>query len=156
MILGAIEALDEKSGSNKSSISKHMESKYGDQLPEAHTSLLTAHLARMKESGEILMVKNNYMKPGPDVPPKRGRGRPPKPKPMLPPGAEPPSPRPRGRPPKPKEPGALPRPRGRPPKKDRADGVVTSPAAPPPVAGVKRGRGRPPKVKPPFADVGFA
>ncbi|XP_020270583.1 HMG-Y-related protein A-like, partial [Asparagus officinalis] len=66
MILGAIEALDEKSGSNKSSISKHMESKYGDQLPEAHSSLLTAHLARMKESGEILMVKNNYMKPGPD------------------------------------------------------------------------------------------
>ncbi|ONK60923.1 uncharacterized protein A4U43_C08F24120 [Asparagus officinalis] len=67
MILGAIEALDEKAGSNKTAISKYLESKYAEKLPEAHSSLLTAHLERMKESGEILMVKNNYLKPG-DVP----------------------------------------------------------------------------------------
>lgn len=173
MIIGAIEALDEKAGSSKSAISKYIESKYAEQLPEAHSSLLTAHLARMKESGEILMVKNNYIKPGPDAPPKRGRGRPPKPKPPLPPGAVMPPPRPRGRPPKPKDPLAaavakaasgLPRQRGRPPKKLRGgDGDEESVALPSPspagasgAPGVKRGRGRPPKVKPPFTDVGFA
>lgn len=174
MILGAIEALG--GGSNKSAISKYLESKYAEQLPEAHSSLLTAHLARMKESGEITLVKNNYVKAGPDAPPKRGRGRPPKPKTPLPPGAVPPSPRPRGRPPKPKDPLAaavakasrgLPKPRGRPPKKLRADGEEDEAQASPPsrpsapaassgTPGVKRGRGRPPKVKPPFADVGFA
>jgi len=170
MIVGAIEALDEKAGSNKSAISKYIESKYAEQLPEAHWSLLAAHLERMKESGEILMVKNNYMKPGPDTPLKRGRGRPPKPKT---PGSVPSSPRPRGRPPKTNDPlaaalakaaGGLPRPRGRPPKKARAeDGdekrvtvPTPSPARASGTPGVKRGRGRPPKVKPPFADVGFA
>ncbi|KAJ0987213.1 hypothetical protein J5N97_005569 [Dioscorea zingiberensis] len=156
MIMAAIEALNEKNGSNKSAISKYMESTYGE-LPPSHSSLLAAHLVRMKESGELIMVKNNYMRPGPDVPPKRGRGRPPKPKAPLAPGAAPPTPRPRGRPPKPKDPLAaavakaasgLPRPRGRPPKKARpavssaapaAAGAASSPA------GVKRGRGRPPK-----------
>ncbi|KAG1334162.1 putative HMG-Y-related protein A-like [Cocos nucifera] len=85
MILAAITALNEKNGSNKSAISKYIESSYGE-LPQSHSSLLTAHLARMKESGELLLIKNNYVKPGPDAPPKRGRGRPPKPKPVLPPG----------------------------------------------------------------------
>ncbi|KAM0952735.1 putative High mobility group protein HMGA [Dioscorea sansibarensis] len=167
MIMAAIDALDEKNGSNKSAISKYMESTYGE-LPPSHPSLLAAHLVRMKESGELIMVKNNYMRPGPDAPPKRGRGRPPKPKVPLPPGAAPPAPRPRGRPPKAKDPLAaavakaasgLPRPRGRPPKKARPTvagaGPASSGAAPPP-SGVKRGRGRPPKVKPQFADVGFA
>ncbi|URE08403.1 linker histone H1 and H5 family [Musa troglodytarum] len=155
MITEAIEALNDKNGSNKSAISKYMESKYGE-LPPAHSSLLTAHLARMKESGELLFVKNNYIRPGPDAPPKRGRGRPPKSKPALPPVADLPSPRPRGRPPKPKDALAaavakatagLPRPRGRPPKLARTAGSVTAAAA---AAGgvVKRGRGRPPKVKP--------
>lgn len=179
MILGAIEALGDKAGSNKSAISKYLESKYAEQLPEAHSSLLTAHLARMKESGEILMIKNSYTTPDleappePEAPPKRGRGRPPKLKSPLPPGTVPSSPRPRGRPPKPKDPleaaiakaaAGLPRPRGRPPKKARTDGdEEASPPSPPsaPVVssvspGVKRGRGRPPKVKPPYADVGFA
>ncbi|CAL9054100.1 HMG-Y-related protein A [Musa acuminata AAA Group] len=159
MITEAIEALNDKNGSNKSAISKYMESKYGE-LPPAHSSLLTAHLARMKESGELLFVKNNYIRPGADAPPKRGRGRPPKPKPALPPVADLPSPRPRGRPPKPKDPLAaavakatagLPRPRGRPPKVARpAVSVTAAPAAAAAAAGgvVKRGRGRPPKVKP--------
>ncbi|WOK94007.1 hypothetical protein Cni_G02709 [Canna indica] len=162
MIMEAIEALNEKNGSNKSAISKYIESTYGELSP-SHASLLAEHLARMRESGELLFTKNNYLRPGPDAPPKRGRGRPPKPKPDLPLGAVPSSPRPRGRPPKPKDPLAaavakaavgLPRPRGRPPKVSRPDAsVTTAPAAATAAAAdggvvVKRGRGRPPKVKP--------
>ncbi|XWS63949.1 hypothetical protein CRYUN_Cryun06bG0145400 [Craigia yunnanensis] len=149
MILEAIEALNEKAGSNKSAISKHIESTHSD-LPPAHSTLLSHHLNKMKQSGQIVMLKNNYLKPDPNAPPKRGRGRPPKPKIPLPPGTAGSSSRPRGRPPKPKDPLAPPkpkttagtgRPRGRPPKKAKS-GTATAP--PPP--GVKRGRGRPPKV----------
>ncbi|XP_065040521.1 HMG-Y-related protein A-like [Musa acuminata AAA Group] len=157
MIMEAIEALNEKNGSNKSAISKYIETKYGE-LPPSHSSLLTAHLARMRENGELLFIKNNYFRPGADVPPKRGRGRPPKPKPELPTGAVLPQPRPRGRPPKPKDPLAaavakatagLPRRRGRPPKAARSGASGTAaPAAAAAGSGVKRGRGRPPKVKP--------
>ncbi|CAL9095780.1 unnamed protein product [Musa textilis] len=163
MIMEAIEALNEKNGSNKSAISKYIETKYGE-LPPSHSSLLTAHLSRMRESGELLFIKNNYFRPGADVPPKRGRGRPPKPKPKpkpkpeLPTGAVLPQPRPRGRPPKPKDPLAaavakatagLPRRRGRPPKAARSAASGTAaPAAAAAGSGVKRGRGRPPKVKP--------
>ncbi|URE03512.1 hypothetical protein MUK42_20492 [Musa troglodytarum] len=162
MIMAAIEALDEKGGSNKSAIARHIASTYQD-LSESHASLLTAHLARMKESGELLFVKNNYVRPGPDAPPKRGRGRPPKPKPDLPPGetaAPRPPPRPRGRPPKPKDPVAvavakatsgMPRRRGRPPKKVARSAATEAGSSTAPATaggGVKRGRGRPPKVKP--------
>ncbi|CAL4998854.1 unnamed protein product [Urochloa decumbens] len=78
MILAAIEGLGGKNGSNKSAISRYIEGKYGE-LPPAHASLLTAHLARMKESGELIFLKNNYFRAdAPDAPPKRGRGRPPK------------------------------------------------------------------------------
>ncbi|KAJ3677419.1 hypothetical protein LUZ60_003143 [Juncus effusus] len=160
LILTALKSLNEKEGSNKSAISKYIESKYGE-LPESHTSLLTAHLARMKESGELIFLKNNYFVPGPGSPPKRGRGRPPKAKdPDAPaaPAKEPGSPKPRGRPPKPKDPIAeavakatsgMPKSRGRPPKKPRGEagadaGVPAKVAAP----GGKKGRGRPPKVKP--------
>ncbi|XP_020114897.1 HMG-Y-related protein A-like [Ananas comosus] len=167
MIMAAIAALNETNGSNKSAIAKYIESKYGGELPESHASLLTAHLARMKESGDLLFLKNNYLRPGVDTPPKRGRGRPPKPK--VPGSAPAPaaaaaaaaSPRPRGRPPKPRDPLAaaaaraaagMPRPRGRPPKKARAADVSAVPAAAAAAApGGKRGRGRPPKVKPAVA-----
>lgn len=154
MIMEAIDALNEANGSNKSAISKYLEARYND-LPPSHASLLTAHLARLRETGELLFFKNNYLRPGANSPPKRGRGRPPKPKPALPLGEEVPSPRPRGRPPKPKDPlsiavakvaSGIPRPRGRPPKS-----ATARPSASVPVAGggvVKRGRGRPPKVKP--------
>ncbi|RRT48641.1 hypothetical protein B296_00027758 [Ensete ventricosum] len=103
MILDAISALNDKNGCNKSAISKYMEIKYSDLLP-SHWSLLTAHLAGMKDSGSLLFIKNNYFMPGSDAPPKRGRGRPPKPKPVLPPGTVLPPRRPRGRPSKPKDP----------------------------------------------------
>ncbi|KAL7132288.1 hypothetical protein ABFS83_12G063000 [Erythranthe nasuta] len=163
MIMAAIEALSEESGSNKSSISKQIEATYGN-LPPAHTTLVTHHLNRMKSSGQLLFVKNNYLKPGPNSPPRRGRGRPPKPKSSPPPRAALAPPRPRGRPPKSRDPTAPPPPpkpkattsnaptlsgkkRGRPPKSAVAS---AAPPPPPPAAagGVARGRGRPPKEKP--------
>ncbi|GJN16181.1 hypothetical protein PR202_gb03141 [Eleusine coracana subsp. coracana] len=168
MILAAIDALNDKNGSNKSAISKHIEGKYGE-LPPAHASLLTAHLARMKESGELIFLKNNYFRAdAPDAPPKRGRGRPPKARdPNAPPPApKPASPRPRGRPPKAKTPqdaldaavaqatAGMPRGRGRPPKKAKTDDAPSPAPAPPAGDGsapVKRGRGRPPKVRPAVA-----
>ncbi|GMI87627.1 high mobility group A [Hibiscus trionum] len=147
MILEAIDALNEKAGSNKSTIAKHIESTRSD-LPAAHTTLLSHHLNKMKQRGQIVMLKNNYMRPDPNAPPKRGRGRPPKPKAPLPPGTVISPPRPRGRPPKdpsaPPKPKATPgsgRPRGRPPKMAK-----TTAETAPPAPGVKRGRGRPRKV----------
>lgn len=160
LIMNAIDALNDKNGSNKSAISKHIEATYGN-LPPAHSTLLSHHLNKMKATGQLLFVKNNYLRPGPDTPPRRGRGRPPKPKTPLPPGTVLPPPRPRGRPPKsrdpndpppPPKPKAAPSPaasgrkRGRPPK-------ATKTGVPPPstsvgaTSGVPRGRGRPPKVK---------
>ncbi|XP_052205275.1 HMG-Y-related protein B-like [Diospyros lotus] len=157
LILAAIEALGDKNGSNKSAISKQIEATYGE-LPAAHSTLLSHHLNKMKQSGQLVMMKNNYMKPDPSAPPRRGRGRPPKPKVPLPPGTVVPPPRPRGRPPKSRDPLGPPSPpkkkppssgtgrkRGRPPKKAKtadADGGAA------PAGGAPRGRGRPPKVKP--------
>ncbi|GER48772.1 high mobility group protein I/Y [Striga asiatica] len=157
MIMAAIKGLSEKMGSNKSSISKHIEATYGN-LPPAHSTLLTHHLNRMRSTGQLLFVKNNYLIPDPNAPPRRGRGRPPKPKTPLPPGSVPHAPRPRGRPPKsaldPTSPPQPPKPkaagtlsgkkRGRPPKAAAGGGA---PVRPPATEGVPRGRGRPPKVK---------
>ncbi|XP_057972063.1 HMG-Y-related protein A-like [Malania oleifera] len=148
MILAAIEGLNSENGSNKSSISRYIESKYG-QLPAGHSALLSHHLNKMKESGELVFFKNNYMKYDPDAPPKRGRGRPPKPRIPMPPGMVLSSGKPRGRPPKdpsasgPSESG---KPRGRPPKKPRVDGESSTKTS------TGRPRGRPPKVKPSSAE----
>ncbi|KAG1330555.1 putative HMG-Y-related protein A [Cocos nucifera] len=141
MILAAITELDEKSGSSKSAISEHIEAAHGEHLPPSHESLLAAHLTRMTEAGELVFVDNCYVRAGPDAPPppKRGRGRPPKPKLSLSPDGPR---RPRGRPPKPRDPTApvkVARPRGRPPKKPRAAAAATA-------DGPKRPRGRPPKI----------
>uniref|UniRef100_A0A0D9XDJ0 HMG-Y-related protein A n=1 Tax=Leersia perrieri TaxID=77586 RepID=A0A0D9XDJ0_9ORYZ len=156
MILEAIEALDDKNGSNKTAISQYIEAKH-EGLPPAHSSLLTAHLARMKQTGELAFSKNNYFRgDDPTLPPKRGRGRPPKAKdaatapPAPVPAAAPApapdtvsSPRGRGRPPKPKDPVAeavakatvgMPRARGRPPKKAKVDQEAPIGAPPPPPA----------------------
>ncbi|KAF3432150.1 hypothetical protein FNV43_RR26889 [Rhamnella rubrinervis] len=154
MIMAAIESVNDPNGCNKSTISKHIESTYGD-LPAAHATLLTHHLNNMTQSGLLVLSKNCYMKPDPNAPPKRGRGRPPKPKVSPPPGGEVSSPRPRGRPPKSKDPFAPPpppkpkkaysatgRPRGRPPKKAKTTPSTASDT------GAPRGRGRPPKVSP--------
>ncbi|XP_061342911.1 HMG-Y-related protein A-like [Gastrolobium bilobum] len=159
MILKAIEALNEENGSNKSSISKYIESTYGG-LPQGHKALLNVHLAKMRDSGELVFWKNNYTKRDPNAPPRRGRGRPPKPKVPLPPGTMLAPPRPRGRPPKdPNDPPRPPkvkastgsgRPRGRPRKMARPAGGFGG--APPPAAS-GRPRGRPPKMKSPFTEI---
>ncbi|KAL6969980.1 hypothetical protein U1Q18_029690 [Sarracenia purpurea var. burkii] len=146
LIMAAIEALNDKNGSSKSAISKHIEDTYGE-LPAAHTTLISHHLNKLNQSGELVMVKNNYMKPDPNAPPRRGRGRPPKPRDSVSETTVVGSPRPRGRPPK--EDGSSStsgRPRGRPPKKAK-----TAAPPPPPPNGERRGRGRPPKVKPSVA-----
>lgn len=162
MILKAIEALNEENGSNKSSISKYMESTYGD-LPAGHSQLLSDHLNRMKDSGQLVFWKNNYSKPNPNAPPRRGRGRPPKPKDHLPPGPVSPA-RPRGRPPK--DPNAPPtlakvkmssgsgKPRGRPRKMARpTGGLGGSTTTSSTTTSTGRPRGRPPKVKPVLTEV---
>ncbi|MED6159851.1 hypothetical protein PIB30_045993 [Stylosanthes scabra] len=152
MIMKAIEEMGESNGASKSAISNYIESTYGE-LPPGHTPLLSHHLNKMKESGEVVFLKNNYMKPDPNAPPKRGRGRPPKPKAPLPPGTVLSPPRPRGRPPK--DPNAPPsakvpsgRPRGRPKKVPR-----TTDEAIPYGSSTGRLRGRPPKMKPHMAEV---
>ncbi|PIA26637.1 hypothetical protein AQUCO_09100063v1 [Aquilegia coerulea] len=181
MILAAIDSLDDKDGSNKSAISKYIESTYGD-LPESHTTLITDSLNQMKDNGELVLVKNNYMRPNPNAPPKRGRGRPPKAKTAAaasassttPAAADPTAPpRGRGRPPKQRDPLSVTvaplkvttsgtgRGRGRPPKKDSgadkestATATETETTTTVPMTGLPRPRGRPPKVKPQFAAVG--
>ncbi|KAH6760090.1 Mitochondrial substrate carrier family protein [Perilla frutescens var. frutescens] len=134
MIMEALDAMKQAEGANKSSILKYTESKYGE-MPPGHAELLSYHLTRMKDSGELLFIKNNYLKPGPEAPLKRGRGRPPKPKEPLPPGTILAPPRPRGRPRK--DPNAPPA-----PKKPKP------PSAPPSISKTGRPRGRPRKVNP--------
>ncbi|KAJ8541965.1 hypothetical protein K7X08_016831 [Anisodus acutangulus] len=143
MIYEALEALNQEGGSNKLAITKYIESKYGD-LSEDVSNLLTLHLDNMKQNGDLMFLKNNYIKPGPDVPPKRGRGRPPKPKVPLPPGAE-------------SVESAPPKPRGRPRKDPNAPPTTSKKAKPAPAVGpdstdvgspTGRPRGRPRKVRP--------
>ncbi|XP_074319431.1 HMG-Y-related protein A-like [Silene latifolia] len=148
MIMAALDALNEPMGSNKTSISNFIESKYPN-LPPGHATLLKHHLNRMKDSGQLIFWKNNYMKPRPDFI-RRGRGRPPKSK-------EPGMPTPAG--------SAKPKAR---PRKDEMDSASGDPSGEsvqlkkkkispdngeqPTKTG--RGRGRPPKAKPTMATGG--
>lgn len=160
MILEAIEALNEKNGSNKTTILRYIEEQYND-LPEELGTLLFNYLTKMKEAGELVFWKNNYSKPDPNAPPRRGRGRPPKPKsPNAPATVKVASGRGRGRPPKDRNADigkaiskkledlkakvASGRPRGRPRKMTTPSGGISGAAA---ITGTKRSRGRPPKVK---------
>ncbi|GFZ16763.1 high mobility group A5 [Actinidia rufa] len=95
MITAAITALKEKNGSSRQAIAKYIEGAYS-RLPSNHSALLTHHLKRLKNSGQLVMVKHSYMISrsvpisssfaaagnGNALPscPKRGPGRPPKPK----------------------------------------------------------------------------
>ncbi|CAL9105031.1 unnamed protein product [Musa textilis] len=152
MILAAVSAFGEDNGTSESAISEYIESSHSGQLPPSHPSLLAAHLARMTETGELILVDGGYLRSAPDTAPppvKRGRGRPPKAKIPVPADA---APRRRGRPPKPADPLApakIPRPRGRPRKNAPSD------ADPRQVGLAKRPRGRPPKVRPQFREVGL-
>ncbi|GFS34080.1 winged-helix DNA-binding transcription factor family protein [Actinidia rufa] len=93
MITAAITALKEKNGSSRQAIAKYIEGAYSG-LPSNHPALLTHHLKRLKNSGQLVMVKHSYMISR-SVPisssfaatgnenalpsgPKRGPGRPPK------------------------------------------------------------------------------
>ncbi|CAN0916733.1 HMG-Y-related protein A [Linum grandiflorum] len=82
MILSAISDLGEKDGSNKTSISSYIEQNYTHLPgPVSHKCFLSHYLNRMKDSGKLVFSKSRYSIPGPDgPPPKRRRGRPPKPK----------------------------------------------------------------------------
>ncbi|KAG0464262.1 hypothetical protein HPP92_020331 [Vanilla planifolia] len=151
VVTEAITALGEQDGSTKSAILYHIETTYRGNLPANHEAALSEALATMKDAGDVLLINNKYKNSTPGTLPRRGRGRPPKPKVSPPPGQDPPTPRPRGRPPKIRDPLAVavakaaagfPRSRGR-PKKIRP----ASSALPMTVVGVKRGRGRPPKVR---------
>ncbi|PSS36650.1 HMG-Y-related protein like [Actinidia chinensis var. chinensis] len=148
MVFEALDALKDKDGSNKSAISKYIESTYGD-VPAGHSNLLSHHLNKMKDDGVLMFVKNCYMRFDPSAPPRRGRGRPPKRKTAAAAAAAEVA--------EEAEVSASPaRPRGRPrkdanapppaPKEVKSGGVVGSKSG--------RPRGRPPKVKPQQAQVG--
>ncbi|KAI3735623.1 hypothetical protein L6452_15130 [Arctium lappa] len=64
MIVAAIAALQDKDGSSRQAIAKYIEKEYAN-LPPTHSSLLTHHLKRMKNEGELMMVKHSYMLPPP-------------------------------------------------------------------------------------------
>ncbi|XP_020586081.1 HMG-Y-related protein B-like [Phalaenopsis equestris] len=147
LIRTAISALGETEGSSKLAIIEYIEATYADSLGEGYTAAISESLTKLKESGELLFENNLYIKPYPNSQPRRGRGRPKKPKPALPPGSSPPTPRSRGRPPKPKDPqsnavnsvAGTPRRRGRPPKpKNSQSNTVT--------VKIPRRRGRPKKL----------
>ncbi|KAL3630432.1 hypothetical protein CASFOL_023416 [Castilleja foliolosa] len=131
MIMEAIDGLKQAGGVDKSSISEYIESNY-EELPADHADLLTTHLTKMKESGELLLVDDNYLKPGSNAPPaKRGRGRPPKPKDPLAPATT--------------VPAGPPRPRGRPPSSNTPSDAKKAKTS---TSSTGRPRGRPRKVKP--------
>nr|GEX05278.1 hypothetical protein [Tanacetum cinerariifolium] len=64
MIIAAICALKDKDGSSRQAIAKYIEKEYMN-LPPTHPTLLTNHLKRMKNEGELIMVKHSYMLPPP-------------------------------------------------------------------------------------------
>ncbi|XP_031493023.1 HMG-Y-related protein A-like [Nymphaea colorata] len=162
MIMAAVRALDEPSGSSKAAISKYMAMNYPN-VSSSNSTVLLHHLRLLKEGGSLVMDKHCYKLPSESqgsepnsAPVKRGRGRPPKPKIGVPTTG---LPRPRGRPPKPKigvPAVGPPRPRGRPPKpkvgvpasgSPRPRGRPPKPKIGVPAAGSPRPRGRPPKPK---------
>ncbi|KAJ0228854.1 hypothetical protein HA466_0321440 [Hirschfeldia incana] len=62
MIMEAIEASNDAKGCSKTAILKHIETTQ-THLPPSHLTLLDYHLNQMKQSGQIVILKNNYMKP---------------------------------------------------------------------------------------------
>lgn len=87
MITAAIVAMKEKDGSSRQAIAKYIETEYTSLSP-SHGSLLTQQLKRMKNNGQLVMVKHSYMLPrsgsGQNSDgPKRKPGRPPKARPEI-------------------------------------------------------------------------
>lgn len=63
MIVEAIRALGLEVSSNKTAISDYIRGRYGSSLPAQHNAFLTGHLARMKATGELAFLRNNYLVP---------------------------------------------------------------------------------------------
>ncbi|XP_058070718.1 HMG-Y-related protein A-like [Magnolia sinica] len=163
MISDAIMSLGEECGSSESSISTYIKSNHQD-LPVAHSNLLSYHLSKLIRLGEIdQSTPNSYSvstdptpknpNPNPSPPPRRGRSHSKNPNPNPSP---PPPPR-RGRPPKTetlKNRGSERRRSGKPPerKPDRDEKAGLLPGAAAIDVGdvplpLPRRRGRPPKRK---------
>ncbi|KAL2554447.1 winged-helix DNA-binding transcription factor family protein [Forsythia ovata] len=62
MITAAIARLKEKNGSSRRVIAKYIETQYTN-LPPTHSALLTHNLKRLKNNGQIVMVKHSYKFP---------------------------------------------------------------------------------------------
>ncbi|KAL8246062.1 hypothetical protein R6Q59_007278 [Mikania micrantha] len=62
MIIAAITALKDTDGSSRQAISKYIEKEFTN-LPPTHATLLTHHLKRLKNLGQLVMVKHSYMLP---------------------------------------------------------------------------------------------
>lgn len=81
--------MNERDGSSERTIAEYIKTHHSD-LPLTHASLLTTHLKRLSDDGQILMVKNSYKLARSAPPPavsvnvaesigqKKRRGRPPK------------------------------------------------------------------------------
>lgn len=89
MITEAITALKERNGSSKVAIAKYIDRVYSS-LPSTHSALLTHHLKKLKESGQLVMVKHSYKLAGSTAQvqvqsngSKKRPGRPPKAKPDV-------------------------------------------------------------------------
>lgn len=67
MITAAITALKDKDGSSRQAISKYIEKEYPN-LPPTHSIMLTHHLKRLKNQGQLMMIKHSYMLPPRSVP----------------------------------------------------------------------------------------
>jgi CarD family transcriptional regulator len=95
--------------------------------PDADDETTVVDASAQEHDDEVTHPQGTAMVPEGELPPKRKRGRPPKPKPPVDPNAPPPEPKRRGRPPKPKPEGLVettqaPKKRGRPPKKKPEQG----------------------------------
>ncbi|KAK1421032.1 hypothetical protein QVD17_23083 [Tagetes erecta] len=62
MIIAAITALKDKDGSSRQAISKYIDQNFTN-LPPIHSTLLTHHLKRLNNLGQLVMVKHSYMLP---------------------------------------------------------------------------------------------
>ncbi|KAK1587412.1 hypothetical protein Q3G72_012556 [Acer saccharum] len=67
MIYATITTLKKKNRSSKIAIGKHIEQSYSN-LPANHSTLLTQHLQRLKNTEHLLMVKKSYKLPRCDAP----------------------------------------------------------------------------------------
>ena len=60
MIIEAIAALKERTGSSLPAIAKHIESKYKTGLPSNFKKLLSAQLKKLVEKNKLIQIKNSF------------------------------------------------------------------------------------------------